>query len=342
MILKVFVTILLIAEVTTTIGLSLVFFFGYREHGFSTLFHSFNTAGNSTFNWVWIGFFGAIAFMGWTFLGFEAAGSIAEEVHEPAKNVPRAMIAVCVGIGIITLFVTVAFILAIPNISDAMTGNIADPVIQTHHLPPRHRLSRSRCSIMISLGFMGSMVALHMAGSRTLYSFGRDKMIPGSSYATILSKNRKLPWVALSFTSAISIVILLVNIGAERVFTTLLQISAAGFFISYGFVVISQLVTHINKRHSHGPFSLGRWSYPITWIASVWIVFEIINLMWPRSAVAPLVPELGRDHDHGCPDRRRRYRVPRRAEGRGTRRASRPRRRSPKARPSPIIRPIDA
>ena len=38
--------------------------------------------------------------MGWTFLGFEAAGSIAEEVHDPAKNVPRAIVGVCVGIGV--------------------------------------------------------------------------------------------------------------------------------------------------------------------------------------------------------------------------------------------------
>jgi len=285
-IIKIFVTILLIAEVTTTVGLAIVFFFVYRDLPFSTLLHSFSTSGSSGINWVWIGWFGAIAFMGWTFLGFEAAGSIAEEVHDPAKNVPRAIVGVCVGIGIITLFVTVAFILAIPNMKEAMTGNIADPVMQTisYHLGSGFERP---LLILIAVGFTGSMVALHMAGSRTLYSFGRDKMIPGSSFATILSKNRKLPWVALSFTAAISIIVLLVNLGAERVFSTLLQISAAGFFISYGFVVVSQLVMHMKKRHEHGPFNLGKWSYPITAIASVWIVFEVINLMWPRSPSLP-------------------------------------------------------
>lgn len=285
-ILKVFVTILLIAELTTTVGLAIVFFFIYREQPFSTLFQSFNTSGSSGINWLWIGWFGAIAFMGWTFLGFEAAGSMAEEVHEPAKNVPRAIVGVCVGIGIITLFVTMAFILAIPNMEDAMTGNIADPVMQTisYHLGTGFE---KPLLIMIALGFIGSMVALHMAGSRTLYSFGRDKMIPGSGFATILSKNRKLPWVALTFTAAISIVVLLINLGAERVFSTLLQISVAGFFVSYGFVVISQLIVHMKKRHEHGPFSLGKWSYPITAIAAVWIVFEVINVLWPRSPSLP-------------------------------------------------------
>ena len=33
----------------------------------------------------------AIAYVGWSFLGFEAAGSVAEEVDEPERNVPKAI-----------------------------------------------------------------------------------------------------------------------------------------------------------------------------------------------------------------------------------------------------------
>jgi amino acid transporter len=285
-ILKVFVSILLFAEVTTTLVLAIVFFFGYRVNPFSVLVHSFSQTHGSTLNWVWFGFFGAIAFMGWTYLSFEVAGAAAEEVHEPAKNVPRVILWVTLLIVAIVTFVTMAFILAIPNITDAMTGNIADPVIQTiaYHLGNGFE---KPLLVLISFGFAGSMVALHTAASRTLYSFGRDKMIPGSRFFTLLSDRRRLPWAALSFTAAIAIVILLVNLGAEKVFSVLLLISAAGFFISYAFVLISQLVLHVRKRHSHGPFNLGRWSYAVTLVSSVWVIFEIINLMWPRDATLP-------------------------------------------------------
>ncbi len=34
----------------------------------------------------------AIAFVGWSFLGFEAAGSVAEEVDDPERNVPKAIV----------------------------------------------------------------------------------------------------------------------------------------------------------------------------------------------------------------------------------------------------------
>lgn len=280
-ILKVFVSLLLVAEITTTIGLSIALFFFYRVNGFGTLLHSFNTAGNGRINWLWIGWLGAVAFMGWTFLGFEAAGSIAEEVHDPARTVPRAIVGVMVSIGIITVFVTLASILAIPDIPAAMTGNIADPVIQTvtFHLGSGFE---KPVLLLIAMGFIGSMVALHTAGSRTLYSFGRDRMIPGAHYFTKLTATRKLPVAALTFTTLVSILILMINIGASELFTTLLTIAVAGFFIAYAFPIFSQLILQRQNRHVPGPFTLGKWSRPVTLIASIWIVLELINVWWPR------------------------------------------------------------
>lgn len=279
-ILKIFVSLLLIAELTTTVILAFAFFFFYREHGFSTLLESFNT-GPGGLNWLWMGWLGAVAIMGWTFLGFEAAGSIAEEVHDPARNVPKAIVGVMASIGVITVFVTMASILAIPDIPAAMTGNIADPVIQTATFHFGSGIEKP-ILVLISMGFIGSMVALHTAGSRALYSLARDKMIPGGHPFTKLTSTRKLPVNALAFTTLISLLILLINIGAEKVFTTLLTISVAGFFISYAFPILSRFTVHRRGHAPAGPFSLGGWSKPVTAIASVWIVFELINVWWPR------------------------------------------------------------
>jgi amino acid transporter len=279
-ILKFFVSILLVAELATTVGLAIVLFFFFRVHDFSTLLQSYSS--NSGFNWLLMGWLGAVAFMGWTFLGFDAAGSIAEEVHDPARNVPRAIVGVMVSIGIATVFVTLASILAIPDISAAMTGNIADPVIQTvtYHLGSGFE---KPVLLLIAMGFIGSMVALNTAGSRALYAFGRDRMIPGGNFFARLSAGRKLPVTALSTTAAISIVILLINLGASQVFATLLSVAVAGFFISYGFPVVSQLILHVRGKHHAGPFTLGGASMIVTLIASVWIVLELINVWWPRS-----------------------------------------------------------
>jgi amino acid transporter len=284
-ILKVFVTLLLVAELSATVLLAIAFFFFDRVHPFSTLFKSFNT-GEGGLHWLWFGWFGAVAFMGWTYLGWEAAGSIGEEVHNPSRNIPRAMIGVMVSIGVIVVFVTMASILAIPNIPKAMTGNIADPVIQSVTFHYGTGVERP-ILIMIAMGFLGSLVALHTAGSRTLYAFARDEMIPGGKFFARLSATRRLPVTALVFTMLVSVLVLLINIGFEEVFTTLLSISVVGFFISYAFPVISQWALHRKGAYRPGPFTLGRWSKPATVIASIWIVFETINVWWPRSPDLP-------------------------------------------------------
>jgi amino acid transporter len=283
-ILKLFVSLFLIAELTTTLGLAIAFFFFFRVHGFDTLTQSYST--DSGFNWLWLSWFGAVAFMGWTFLGFDAAGSIAEEVRDPARNVPRAIVGVMVSIGIITVFVTLASILAIPDIKAAMTGNIADPVIQTvtYHFGSAFE---KPVLILIALGFIGSMVALHTAGSRTLYAMGRDRVIPGGAFFTQLTAGRKLPVMALGFTAAVSMLILLINIGASQVFTTLLSVAVAGFFISYGFVIVSQLILQSQGRHVAGPFTLGKASMAVTVVATIWTAFELVNVWWPRSPSLP-------------------------------------------------------
>ena len=289
-ILKVFITLFLVAELTTTLLLAIVLFFFFRVHGFDTLTQSFSD--DSGFNWLWLSWFGAVAFMGWVFLGFDAAGSIAEEVHDPARNVPRAIMGTMSIIGVITVFVTLASILAIPDIKAAMTGNVADPVIQTvsTHLGTAFE---KPVLILIALGFIGSMVALHTSGSRTLYAMARDKTIPGAHVFTQLSATRRLPVVALSTIAGVSIVILLINIGAEEVFTTLLSVAVVGFFMSYGFVIVSQLILQVQGRHKAGPFSLGPWSMIVTVIATIWTAFELINVWWPRSPDLPWYQNYG-------------------------------------------------
>ena len=50
---------------------------GFSTHGFLSLSGPFLVT---------------MAFVGWSFVGFESAGSIAEEVHHPRRNLPKAVI----------------------------------------------------------------------------------------------------------------------------------------------------------------------------------------------------------------------------------------------------------
>jgi hypothetical protein len=73
----------------------------------------------------------SVALCGWALLGFESAGSIAEEVRNPEWAVPRAIIWSLWSVGAIVSFAALSIILAIPNLEQVVAGAGGDPVAMT-------------------------------------------------------------------------------------------------------------------------------------------------------------------------------------------------------------------
>jgi hypothetical protein len=155
-VLKLFVTLSICAEFLASIILGLVLIIGYRVNPLSVLTHSFMSGGGS-FNWVTLSWLGAVAFIGWSFLGFEASGAIAEEVKEPERTVPKTILVVLLAVGAVVIFTSLAWILALPNIKAAMTGGVADPMVQTLQYHLGTAITKP-ILCLIALGFTASMV----------------------------------------------------------------------------------------------------------------------------------------------------------------------------------------
>ena len=52
--------------------------------------------------------------------------------------------------------------------------------------------------------------------------------------------------------------------------------------------MIGAALARLTGKWKPGPFNLGRWGAPITYLASLWIIFETVNVAWPRTS--PDVP----------------------------------------------------
>lgn len=280
-VLKIFVMASIIAEFLASIVLGLVLIIGYRVNPISVLWDSFGTNSGSTWNWVTVGWLGAVAIIGFSFLGYEASGAIAEEVKKPEKTVPWTILVVLLAVGAVVIFTTLAWILALPDIGSAMTGGVADPMVQTleYHLGTA---VTKPILVLIALGFTASMVALQTVASRTLFSFARDRMIPMHHYFSGLTASHKLPARAIVFVGCLSAVIILINLSFERVYSTLIAFTIGGFYLAFIFPVMAALVLHFRGKHEAGPFNLGRLSLTVTLLAVVWLVFEFVNVIWPR------------------------------------------------------------
>ena len=129
--LKIFMSASIIAEVVGSLGLGTWLLVFHRHNDLSVLTQG-GAAGTGPGYLSLSGpFLVAVAFIGWSFVGFESAGAIAEEVHEPRKNLPKSVIFSMSFIAVVVMYSSLAIILAIPDLGAVAKGTVADPVYET-------------------------------------------------------------------------------------------------------------------------------------------------------------------------------------------------------------------
>ena len=116
----------IVAEVIGSIGIGLVLIIFHNEQSLGVLFES-HGAGQGSGGYLWAGFLGAVAFIGWAYVGFDTAASVAEETKEPRRDVPKAVILSLVTVALVVSFSSLALILAIPNWDAVISGKVVDP-----------------------------------------------------------------------------------------------------------------------------------------------------------------------------------------------------------------------
>jgi amino acid transporter len=276
-VLKVMVVASITCEVLGSVGLGTVLLLFYRENSFSDFFSGFSTQGAGS--WFSGPMLLAIAYVGWSFLGFEAAGSIAEEVEEPERNVPKAMIGALAAVALIVMYSSAALILAIPNLKTVMANKTGDPVSETLVAHMGNGIGRPLL-IMFVIGFLSSFLAVQAAVSRCVWGSARDGALPGSRVLDKLAGAERLPVYATALTGLVAAVMVLLS-GSE-LYGVLVNFTTIGFYIAFGVPVLGAALSRLRGTWTPGRFTLGRWGAPITYLASIWIVAQTVNIAWPR------------------------------------------------------------
>ena len=285
--LKLFMALSIGAEIIASGVMSTVLLLFFREQPVSALFRGIGGMSGFQLLGPWLG---AMAFVGYSFVGFEASGAIAEEVRRPARAVPRAIIFALVTVAVVIMYSALAVTLAIPDLEGAMSGNVADPVAATLQYHFGAALTKP-VLVMIAVGFTASMVAVQTAVSRTVFSLARDQMLPGSKWLRGLREGSHLPARAIMVVAAISAAFLLIS--STNAYQTLVSFTTFGFYVSFCFPVMAALIVRLRRRWAPGEFTLGRYGMLITLLASGWLVFECVNVAWPRFDNLPWYQEYG-------------------------------------------------
>jgi urea carboxylase system permease len=269
----------MVAEIVAMIVLAGALYAFGMHHSFS---YTFNTGGTGAKGGSYLPvFLAAMLTSTWVLYGFDSAGSLAEEVINPRRVVPRAIISALGLTFVIGALALWAFVLSIPNLSDVLKADVPlTYILQTN-------LGSGVASAFIGVAVIAIFVcgtAVQATVSRLLYSFGRDQKIPLSRLWVHVSRRFDTPVPAIVF-SGLFAVLLILSASAEAY---IVNICVVGMYLAYLSVPAGCLIARRRGWNSTAsPWNLGRFGLPINLVAAAWGIFVVINLCWPRNPGTP-------------------------------------------------------
>jgi choline transport protein len=120
------------------------------------------------------------------------------------------------------------------------------------------------------------------AASRQIWSFARDKGLPGHHWLSKVERRWNIPLPAIAVSLTISALLALINIGSSVALNAITSLAALSVLVSY-FLTIACLV----HRRLVGPplpprrWLLGRWGLAINVAALLLLIPLIFFLTWP-------------------------------------------------------------
>jgi amino acid transporter len=278
--LKIFLGLSIAAEIIGSVGLGTLLLIRYRVSPFGALVHS----AGGLHGTAWLGgpFVAAIAVVGWSFLGFESAGSVAEEVREPSRNVPKAIFFSLLAVGLVVLYSGLALDLAVPNVNAVLAGQVPDPIGATLSAHLGSGAARG-FQVLFLFGFLASFTAVQTAVSRCIWANARDRVLPGHAFLVKITTGERLPYNSVLVTGVIAAALLFIS--TSKVYAVLISFTNAGFYTAFALPVLGAAWIRLRGRWQAGAWSTGRWGNLITYVAGVWLLAEIINIAWPRASL---------------------------------------------------------
>jgi amino acid transporter len=260
----------------------------------SFLFHHENLTG-------WTGpFAGVYAFAiglllaQYTLTGYDASAHMTEETHGAAIAGPKGIVR-AIYVSIIAAFIlNLSMTLAIQGgekeyAALALNGPTAGGQLFVDAVTGAGGKLLVIIS-MVAMFFCG--LASVTANSRMLYAFSRDGAVPGHRLWHRLHPSTRTPVNAVWLACVVAFILGLPSLyqvgGYSVAFFAIVSVGTVGLYVAYAIPIYLRLRAGDNFKP--GPWSLGKWSKPVGWIAVCWVVVITILFFapefWPWTTAA--------------------------------------------------------
>lgn len=218
----------------------------------------------------WEPFIPAMALIYVSYVGFELITVASEEIKEPSKTIPRAIM---ITLGVATLiYVFVVFVMmGSVNYHELAKTDIPFIYMADKLFGPWGRWAGIIATVMASLSAFSVTLG---ASARVLYALGRDRHFPGV-FATLHLKHRT-PHIALFVCAGIVVIF-----GSSGVVKFVASMSDFGYLMGLGIVNYAVISLHKKMPNLRRPFRC--WWFPVIPILGVITTWMFVPALEARS-----------------------------------------------------------
>jgi APA family basic amino acid/polyamine antiporter len=230
-------------------AVAIIIFAGFTlAHGSGTNFHPLWPA-HSGWN-VFSGFLAALAAALWAYDGWEDLNLVGSEVSDPARNMPRALIAGVAFVALLYVLFTAACFYALPFGDVAKSQHVASDVFAS----VAGRGAALWITLAMAISALGTMNSSILSGARVDYAMARDRIF--FRYAAAIHPKYRTPGNALIFQCCLASVMALTG-----TFEDLTSLFIFATWIFYGLGVLS--LFRLRRIEPDLPRPYRAWGYPI-------------------------------------------------------------------------------
>lgn len=267
-------------EIVSVIALGIYLLIFHRSQPFSVVFDSMGVmAADGSYQTAFM----SAALMGlFMFFGFEACGNVAEEVKNPGRKIPLAMILSIVFGAISAIISVLGYLLSSPNLLSIVNGKTADPIPMILN----EALGETGATVFIVVAIVAMLsciLSLQAALSRLIFSFSRDRMLPGSEWMSTLSKN-SVPDNAMIVSCLLPVIICVWVYFQPDNLSRITAFAVIGIYISFQMVVLAALRQRLKGWKPAGEWSVGAWGMLVNVLALAYGLCGIWLLAQPAES----------------------------------------------------------
>ncbi len=238
------------------------------------------------------------ALTAYSFIGFDAVSTFAEETVDARRTVPRAIVLTAAIAGVV--FVIVAYVVQLVHPGGVFQNSASAPL----------NIAKTIGGDLFGAVFLTTVIVaqftagipIQAAGARLMYAMGRDNVLPRRAFAYI-SPRFHTPMVNLLLTGAVGLLALRLSVSTSTSFINF------GAFTAFAFVNISVIAQYLRDRDrvARSPLSwvlqpliglaviiwlLTHLDYRALTLGVVWVTVGFVWLLYLTKGLRNPAPEM--------------------------------------------------